>query len=163
MNRRGFLKGLGGIFLAGAAPAIVRADSLMRVVPVETTVLTEEEAFQTGFDEAAAGADETYIAFIHPDSVLDFERQVAARTRLTREMIAAGVLGTYGPGPVLMVAPRSKMPDNAIPLGLIERVNMAKNPGDRIIAHRVSPLTPRLNGRRSLTEKLARQAGSTSR
>ena len=35
MNRRGFL---GGILAIAAAPAIVRADSLMRVVPRETTV-----------------------------------------------------------------------------------------------------------------------------
>lgn len=31
MNRRGFL---GSILALGAAPAIVRADSLMRIVPV---------------------------------------------------------------------------------------------------------------------------------
>lgn len=35
MNRRGFL---GSILALGAAPAIVRADSLMRIVPVETTI-----------------------------------------------------------------------------------------------------------------------------
>lgn len=39
MNRRGFL---GSILALGAAPAIVRADSLMRVVPRETTILTPE-------------------------------------------------------------------------------------------------------------------------
>ena len=36
MNRRGFL---GAILAAAAAPAIVRADSLMRIVPRETEVL----------------------------------------------------------------------------------------------------------------------------
>jgi hypothetical protein len=36
MNRRGFL---GSILALAAAPAIVRADSLMRIVPVETTIL----------------------------------------------------------------------------------------------------------------------------
>lgn len=36
MNRRGFL---GSILALGAAPAIVRADSLMRIVPVDTDVL----------------------------------------------------------------------------------------------------------------------------
>lgn len=36
MNRRGFLK---GILLAGIAPAIIRADSLMRAIPTETTIL----------------------------------------------------------------------------------------------------------------------------
>lgn len=35
MNRRGFL---GSILALGAAPAIVRADSLMRIVPIQTTV-----------------------------------------------------------------------------------------------------------------------------
>lgn len=37
MNRRGFL---GSILALGAAPAIVRADSLMRIVPREAIVLT---------------------------------------------------------------------------------------------------------------------------
>lgn len=36
MDRRGFL---GAILAAAAAPAIVRADSLMRIVPRETTLL----------------------------------------------------------------------------------------------------------------------------
>lgn len=36
MNRRGFL---GSILAACAAPAIVRADSLMRIVPVDTGIL----------------------------------------------------------------------------------------------------------------------------
>ena len=38
MNRRGFL---GSIIAAAAAPAIVRVDSLMRIVPRETGVLVE--------------------------------------------------------------------------------------------------------------------------
>lgn len=37
MNRRGFL---GACFLAAAAPAIVRADSLMRIIPRTTSLLT---------------------------------------------------------------------------------------------------------------------------
>jgi hypothetical protein len=36
MNRRGFL---GTILACGTAPAIVRADSLMRIVPRSTTIL----------------------------------------------------------------------------------------------------------------------------
>jgi hypothetical protein len=36
MNRRGFI---GSILAAAVAPAIVRADSLMRIVPRETTIL----------------------------------------------------------------------------------------------------------------------------
>src|SRR5690349_5897100 len=43
MNRRGFL---GTILAACAAPAIVRADSLMRIIPVETKVLAP--VFATG-------------------------------------------------------------------------------------------------------------------
>lgn len=40
MNRRQFLAGgMGGILLAAIAPAIVRADSLMRIVPRETTII----------------------------------------------------------------------------------------------------------------------------
>ena len=39
MNRRGFL---GSILALGAAPAIVRADSLMRIVPRETLLITGE-------------------------------------------------------------------------------------------------------------------------
>lgn len=41
MNRRGFL---GSILALGAAPAIVRADSLMRIVPMETLVALDAEA-----------------------------------------------------------------------------------------------------------------------
>lgn len=41
MNRRGFL---GSILALAAAPAIVRADSLMRIVPVETVVIPAESA-----------------------------------------------------------------------------------------------------------------------
>lgn len=39
MNRRGFVFGIAGLLVAKAAPAIVRADSLMRIVPMETDVL----------------------------------------------------------------------------------------------------------------------------
>lgn len=39
MNRRGFLLGAGGILASFAAPAIVRADSLMRIVPRDVSIL----------------------------------------------------------------------------------------------------------------------------
>lgn len=39
MNRRSFLQ---SILLTATAPAIVRADSLMRIVPRDTTILTEQ-------------------------------------------------------------------------------------------------------------------------
>lgn len=42
MNRRGFL---GAILAAASAPAIVRADSLMRIVSHETLVLTVEAPY----------------------------------------------------------------------------------------------------------------------
>jgi hypothetical protein len=45
MNRRGFL---GSILVACAAPAIVRADSLMRIVPMETLVsVGADDVFKT--------------------------------------------------------------------------------------------------------------------
>lgn len=56
MNRRGFL---GAILAAAAAPAIVRADSLMRIVPRETEVLT-----WSGVDLAGGGASEVVIQWI---------------------------------------------------------------------------------------------------
>lgn len=39
MNRRGFLMGAGGILALAAAPAIVRADSLMRIIPRDAPLL----------------------------------------------------------------------------------------------------------------------------
>lgn len=39
MKRRGFLLGMAGILAGAAAPAIVRADSLMRIVPRELLVV----------------------------------------------------------------------------------------------------------------------------
>lgn len=44
MNRRGFL---GSILVAAAAPAIVRADSLMRVIPRDLVILPSEQRFVT--------------------------------------------------------------------------------------------------------------------
>lgn len=38
MSRRSFM---GSMLALAAAPAIVRADSLMRVIPINTTILTE--------------------------------------------------------------------------------------------------------------------------
>ena len=46
MNRRGFLS---SILALAAAPAIVRADSLMRIVPVEAEVLVPMTEFSTEF------------------------------------------------------------------------------------------------------------------
>jgi hypothetical protein len=61
MNRRGFI---GSILALGAAPAIVRADSLMRIVPRETLVaanLTSEKIIELALeclpDGLASGAN----------------------------------------------------------------------------------------------------------
>ncbi len=43
MNRRGFL---GSIIALGAAPAIVRADALMRIVPRDASVLRVVDSVQ---------------------------------------------------------------------------------------------------------------------
>ncbi len=53
MNRRGFLKGLAGIFAAGVAPAVVGSDILM---PVRDLVLPSQ------ID------DEVFVAIVHPDA-----------------------------------------------------------------------------------------------
>lgn len=45
MNRRGFL---GSILALGAAPAIVRADSLMRIIPLDQGVILGDYAVVTG-------------------------------------------------------------------------------------------------------------------
>lgn len=47
MNRRGFL---GSILALGAAPAIVRADALMRIVPRDATVIAPEVGRITTFE-----------------------------------------------------------------------------------------------------------------
>lgn len=44
MNRRSFI---GSILALGAAPAIVRADSLMRIVPRETMILSAVVPWKT--------------------------------------------------------------------------------------------------------------------
>lgn len=63
MNRRGFL---GSILAACAAPAIVRADSLMRIVPRDLTVagLPYAELYQRTFDELAELAEGTWTPTI---------------------------------------------------------------------------------------------------
>lgn len=56
MNRRSFL---GAILAAAAAPAIVRADSLMRILPRETTVLAGEgvQFYESSLDLNFASED----------------------------------------------------------------------------------------------------------
>ena len=59
MNRRGFL---GSILALGVAPAIVRADSLMRVVPREMVMLT------AGWDLGWSGRP-SFTPYSHVQSV----------------------------------------------------------------------------------------------
>lgn len=56
MNRRGFL---GTCLALGVAPAIVRADSLMRIVPRETVMLTSGESL------------DPFIEMLRAESILD--------------------------------------------------------------------------------------------
>jgi hypothetical protein len=63
MNRRGFL---GSILAAAAAPAIVRADSLMRIVPTATTIL---EAGMVGEAALIAAIRKVWEAGGEPDLI----------------------------------------------------------------------------------------------
>lgn len=54
MNRRGFLKSM---LVAGTAPAIVRADSLMRIIPRETEIIT------SGFGMAGIKTEGTELVY----------------------------------------------------------------------------------------------------
>ena len=69
MNRRGFLT---SCLALCAAPAIVRADSLMRIVPRETGILRAVD--EIAADLSAINADGSYIVFCHPD----MERELRA-------------------------------------------------------------------------------------
>jgi hypothetical protein len=83
MNRRGFL---GSILALGAAPAIVRADSLMRIVPLETTVLMDFSS-----NQLALSIDEFTRRYIEP-----------AKRRLQEE-IEAEFMG----GPIIIRMPNA--------------------------------------------------------
>lgn len=64
MNRRGFL---GFILAAAVAPAIVRADSLMRIVPIETAILMPDEMRFGWWRNQVVGDDLTDLIWdIHP-------------------------------------------------------------------------------------------------
>lgn len=65
MNRRGFL---GAMLAACAAPAIVRVDSLMRIVPVETQIILPD----------------SYLAFVHPDVCEDLLKLTEMRMEIGR-------------------------------------------------------------------------------
>ena len=77
MNRRGFL---GSILAAAAAPAIVRADSLMRIVPVDTIALETGELWVTDL--------------IRYDG-LDLAAKLRLQGQLVRELIRYGAIKPY--------------------------------------------------------------------
>lgn len=58
MDRRGFL---GSILALGAAPAIVRADSLMRIIPTDATLI-----LQNAMRAAWATGGEPEFILVHP-------------------------------------------------------------------------------------------------
>lgn len=61
MNRRGFL---GAILAAGCAPAIVRAESLMRVRQLDSGILIPDMSFTS--DDLAMSLDELSRRIIRP-------------------------------------------------------------------------------------------------
>lgn len=78
MNRRGFLLGAGGILASFAAPAIVRADSLMRILPRETLVLAEDRMLDDIITWDAAGHEGDFgvieLFTRRPDGTLEMIR-----------------------------------------------------------------------------------------
>lgn len=56
-SRRGFLS---AIFAGAAAPAVVKASSLMKLVPTESGILTYK-SYELGFDIALENADSTLL------------------------------------------------------------------------------------------------------
>lgn len=79
MNRRGFLA---SCLALAAAPAIVRADSLMRIVPRETLILPSVDALRVfARDMWSAAIDQTFInhfvVFAHPSREADLRALIA--------------------------------------------------------------------------------------
>ena len=77
MNRRGFL---GAMLAACAAPAIVRADSLMRIIPMDAPVV--------GLTSGMVMMQEAFGADIQEM----VEQQLGERMQLVREMVLYGSL-----------------------------------------------------------------------
>ena len=79
MNRRGFI---GSILALGASPAIVRADALMRIVPLDVVVVSEgwsAEGIQFYESDLTLTLDDFSRRFIQPAMaalVQDVERDV---------------------------------------------------------------------------------------
>ena len=77
MNRRGFL---GAMLAACAAPAIVRADSLMRIIPMDVPVI-EVPSGMVMMQEACGEDIPEWMA-----------QQLGERVQLVREMVLYGSL-----------------------------------------------------------------------
>lgn len=73
MDRRGFL---GAILAAAAAPAIVRADSLMRVIPRETVIVASPFDY---FDETLREALRAHAERLRADALWMVRRGVPVR------------------------------------------------------------------------------------
>lgn len=58
MDRRGFM---GSILALATAPAIVRADSLMRVIPVETKILSLDDIIRRRMAEIKADLERAIL------------------------------------------------------------------------------------------------------
>jgi hypothetical protein len=91
VNRRGFL---GAILVAAVAPAIVRADSLMRIVPLDTLVVTENIEGSNGLFWGQLGRfDGLKIIVTDPAELARFARAsrlaAAAPSLITRELMRA--------------------------------------------------------------------------
>ena len=80
MNRRSFLS---SILALGAAPAIVRADSLMRIVPREALV----EVPGSLYARATFAADDTYVLVVSPSDYARWQDEMNRSARLHVEIV----------------------------------------------------------------------------
>ncbi len=88
MNRRGFL---GAILAAAAAPAIVRADSLMRIIPRDAGILLEN--YTQVFDkiQVVSGIPDDFSAMISRvlrERAPEIARNIQQRNALLRKLQA---------------------------------------------------------------------------
>ena len=92
MNRRGFLT---SILALGAAPAIVRADSLMRIVPRETGIISAAEYTWTQVGGTIL-INSTDATIVPTQELIDL---LAARIRVAQATMLAQLSGDlYGKG-----------------------------------------------------------------
>lgn len=86
MNRRGFL---GSILAACAAPAIVRADSLMRIVPMDDTLVLIHPARYRQIIGATVIVPSTIDEIVRTtlrSRAPELIRQISQRTALLKQM-----------------------------------------------------------------------------